>query len=289
MLLNTHLVILLWRNTSKPWNTKDTCNTGDDESQSLGLISGTWKDKTFVYVRILKVLKVCMCTLRVMCGLREILHVSVKDFGVLSLCVCARREKSAIPDTLSQSQCYASSKNSSSLATSEPPTHPSQHTAWLQSIFVLGGDNSNLQLRFPTDFLNVAFTLSFGKRAEFFFLFCFVVSSTWWLFKLIPQKRIVEDGRKHFDQSSGQCGVQLCGNTHAVIKKTLLTGFEACLLKCSEAIQHADMLLGLCVRACECRCMCVCVCAGSMRECQKAEEKKKPRPNTVATAAKSPD
>lgn len=178
MLLNAHLVILLWWNTSKLWNTKDTFNTGDDESQSLGLISGTWKDKTFVYVPVLSVLKVCVCTLWVICGLWEILHVSVKDFSLLSLrvcvcvCVCARREKSTIPDTLSQSQCYASSKNSSSLATSEPPTHPSQHTAWLQSIFVLRGDNSNLQLRFPTDFLNVAFSLSFGKRAE---VFCFVL------------------------------------------------------------------------------------------------------------------
>lgn len=38
--------------------------------------------------------------------------------------VCVRDGKHTLLDTLSQSQCYARSKNSSSLATSEPPTLP---------------------------------------------------------------------------------------------------------------------------------------------------------------------
>lgn len=88
----------------------------------------------------------------------EILHVFVKA------CVCAGRGKSTLPDTLSQSQCYACSESSSSLATSEPPTHLSQHTARLQSNFVLRGDNSNLQLRFPTDFSKCSFLSIFWQK-----------------------------------------------------------------------------------------------------------------------------
>lgn len=136
------------------------------------------------------------------------------------MCVCASRGKSTLPDTLSQSQCYASSKNSSSLATSEPPTHPSQHTAWLQSIFVLRGDNSNLQLQFPTDFLNVAFSLSFGKIVEV--LLCFVMKLNTVIIQTNSSKRrIVEEGRKAFLTS--QAGSVEC-NTHGD-KKSLSNRF----------------------------------------------------------------
>lgn len=46
-------------------------------------------------------------------------------------------------------------------------------------------------------------------------------------------------------------------HTHMI--KMTLTRFEACLLTCNEAFQHADLFLGLCLRACEFRGVCTCV------------------------------
>lgn len=81
------------------------------------------------HLPVLKEFKVCADSVKV-------LLVSVKDFRALTLilcvlcvCVCASRGKYTLRDTLSQSQCYASSKNSSSLATSEPPTLPAHRLA----------------------------------------------------------------------------------------------------------------------------------------------------------------
>lgn len=176
-------------------------------------------------------------------------------------CVCASRGKYTLRDTLSQSQCYASSKNSSSLATSEPPTLPAHRLA-TKNLF-----SQRKQFQSPSPishgFSKCSFRTLFWQECMIFVLYVFssFVVKLHMVIMLTnsSKKKCGRKKEKHFDQSSSQCGVH-CRNTHThtVIKMTL-TRFEACPLTCNEAFQHPDLFLGLCLRACEFRGVCMCV------------------------------
>lgn len=175
--------------------------------------------------------------------------------------MCASRGKYTLRDTLSQSQCYASSKNSSSLATSEPPTLPAHRLA-TKNLF-----SQRKQFQSPSPishgFSKCSFRTLFWQECMIFVLYVFssFVVKLHMVIMLTnsSKKKCGRKKEKHFDQSSSQCGVH-CRNTHThtVIKMTL-TRFEACPLTCNEAFQHPDLFLGLCLRACEFRGVCMCV------------------------------
>ena len=73
-------------------------------------------------------------------------------------------------------------------------------------------------------------------------------------------------------------------------KKDTLTGLELWLLTCSEAFQHVNMFLGVCLFVFVSASVCVCVLDQCVKvsEGQRKRHTKTPRPSTVATAAESP-
>lgn len=73
---------------------------------------------------------------------------------------------------------------------------------------------------------------------------------------------------------TSEAGNTVGTHTHSD-KKDTLTGLEAWLLMCSEAVQHVNMFLGVCLF------VFVNVCVGSMRESVRgAEEKTHKKPPT---------
>lgn len=180
----------------------------------------------------------------------------------MRVCVCASRGKYTLRDTLSQSQCYASSKNSSSLATSEPPTLPAHRLA-TKNLF---SQRKQFQSSSPIShgFSKCSFHTLFWQECMIFVLYVFssfVVKLHMVIMLTNSSKKNVEGRKKNILTSqavSVECTVETHTHTHTVIKMTL-TRFEACPLTCNEAFQHPDLFLGLCLRACEFRGVCMCV------------------------------